>query len=60
MSVNINITVNGEEVKLTKDDKEEDLKVKNRKTKGGSETILELPDKVEQPDEKSILDLFMY
>jgi urease accessory protein UreE len=58
MSVNINITVNGEDVKLTQD--EEDLKVKNRKTKGGSETILELPDKVEQPDEKSILDLFMY
>jgi hypothetical protein len=58
MSVNINITINGEEVELEK--KEDDLKVKNRKTKGGSETILELPDKVEQPDEKSILDLFMY
>ena len=55
--INISITVNGEDAKLELEDKAE---VTTTKTKGGSKTLLELPDKVERPDEKSILDLFMY
>jgi hypothetical protein len=57
MDININIKVNGEDAEVELEDKAE---VSTTKTKGGSKTLLELPDKVEQPDEKSILDLFMY
>ena len=56
MGVEINITVNGEKAELDVDG----LDVEKKKTKTGQKTVLELPEKVEGADEKSILDMFMF